>query len=146
MDNMENNKVFKINELVTIDNNLDLLDNVDRCYIDTKNVLGFDVYVAGGDDYGNGLEKYSKPHFHVILRKDNDVFKYRFEIPSNDEFILKVIDSGLNGFKYIKDVENKLNKWLVLPSDYTPYNTNLKEIKIFWNHLNKYNKNLIIST
>ena len=139
---MENDKVFKINELVTNDNNLDLKDNVDRCYIDTKGILGFDVYVAGGDLYGEGVEKYKTPHFHVIYRLGDDVFKYMIEIPNKDNMVIKFIDYGLNGLLYIDMIKNKLIKWLNDKSDYSDVNTNLNEIQIFWNHLNNENETL----
>jgi hypothetical protein len=67
------NRIYRVNELVTETDNLDLLDDVTRAYISKKDELPFKVYVAGGENYGKGLESYSKPHFHVIIEDDNKI-------------------------------------------------------------------------
>lgn len=135
-------RIYRVNELVTSTDNLDLLDNITRYYLDDKNELPFKIYVAGGDNYGNGLEKYSKPHFHVIVDGIHNVEKLRINIPTLEEWNnnknIEVVYSTVKDYNHIID---KIIKWFdITQKGSFGITNNLKNTITMWNISNAGNK------
>lgn len=136
-------RIYRVNELVTNTDNLDLLADVNRYYLDDRDELPFKVYVAGGDNYGHGLEKYSKPHFHIIINGEN-VNKLRINIPTLDEWKinknLKVVDNTFDDYEHII---NKMIKWFDITHNGSfGMTNNLENTIAVWNMSNSENKNV----
>ena len=134
-----NDRIYRVNELVTETDNLDLLDDVTRAYIAKKDELPFKVYVAGGDNYGKGLESYSKPHFHVIIENGSNVEKFKVLIP--DDFSDKKLT--IIGNFSDKKVIDTLIDWLDKDWQMRNHCSNLDKIKKQWSFLNSDNKYVI---
>lgn len=137
-------RIYRVDELVTSTDNLDLLENITRYYLDDKNELPFKIYVAGGDNYGNGLEKYSKPHFHVIVDGINTVEKLRINIPTLEEWNtnknIEVVYSTVKDYNHIID---KIIKWFdITQKGSFGITNNLKNTITMWNISNARNKNV----
>jgi len=137
-------RIYRVNELVTDTNNLDLLEDINRYYLDDKDELPFKIYVAGGNNYGNGLEKYSKPHFHVIVYNINNIAKLRIDIPSLEEWAinknLNVVESNIKDYGHIID---KIIKWFdITQTGSFGITNNLKNTISIWNMSNSDNKNV----
>jgi len=136
-------RIYRVNELVTDTNNLDLLEDVSRAYIADKS-FQYKVYVAGGDNYGKGIESYSKPHFHIII-ENNSIEKFRILIPGNDwdsNKKLEILDNTTKDHSKVLDI---IAKWLDEDWQNRNHLTNLNKIKQQWNFLNennKYHKNI----
>jgi len=123
--------------LVTDTNNLDLLEDVSRAYIADKS-FPYKVYVAGGDNYGKGIESYSKPHFHIII-ENNSIEKFRILIPGNDwdsNKKLEILDNTTKDHSKVLDI---IAKWLDDKNTTITNYRNLDIVRHEWNALNMYN-------
>ena len=133
-------RIYRVNELVSHSDNLDLLEDVARAYVAKRDELPFKVYVAGCDNYGNGLKKYKKPHFHVIIEGENILDKIRIYIPTRNEWLsnkkLIICDFCLKNYD---DVLEILSKWLDTDWQNRGIRSNLENITFTWNELNDEN-------
>lgn len=137
-------RIYRVNELVTDTDNLDLIGDISRYYVATKTELPFKLYVAGSENYGNGLEKYKKPHFHVIIEDGSNIEKMRINIPTikewSDNKKLEVVFSTISDYG---DILDKISKWLDIKVKTTLGETNkLRDLIFTWNNANEENKNV----
>ena len=139
-------KIFRINEFVTNDNNLDLDKDVNRYYVGDDSIFDFKMYVAGGVSYGNGLKKYKKPHFHIIIDKNFNFDKICIYIPTKEEWIvdkrLVVVESTIGDYD---DILIKITTWIDIEHIGSfGVSTNLDVLISMWNLSNQGNKNVDI--
>ena len=116
-------------------------ESIIRSYINKDDTIGFDVFVCGGENYGDNDIEYKEPHFYI--QKDNNVI--RIKIPQlqkwnknkNLEFFLK--DKRISNLGFDQDIKN-LKKWLDDKNDIINTHTNIQVIIFEWNTNNIYNK------
>lgn len=136
-------RIYRVEELVTNINNLDLLEDVNRGYVAFKDELPFLLYVAGCDDYGKGLEKYKRPHFHIHQTVGFLINKIIIYIPTLEEWkINKKFDIFGNVNKKFEDITKILTEWFDKDWQNRNYCTNHEKIIKIWNNYNYYNKNV----
>jgi hypothetical protein len=108
----------------------------------------YDVFVYGGDSYGNGRNEHGEPHFHFADKIKGGEYQFSVLIPTvgewnqNKELYISETSNGDYNWTGLKKEKKSLIEWLDNPNNNLNLYTNIEIIRQQWNILNTDNKNV----
>jgi hypothetical protein len=108
----------------------------------------YDVFVYGGDSYGNGRNEHGEPHFHFADKIKGGEYQFSVLIPSVEEWKQSkelYISETSNGdyiWTGLRNEKKSIISWLDEINYYDNSKKNIEMIRLQWNILNIDNKNV----
>ena len=108
----------------------------------------YDVFVYGGDSYGNGRNEHGEPHFHFSDKIKGGEYQFSVLIPSVEEWKqskeLYISETSNGDYIWTGLINEKesIISWLDEINYYDNSKKNIEMIRLQWNILNIDNKNV----
>jgi hypothetical protein len=139
--------IKKLNELKL--NNITEHDYlVEMARINNIKDFPYDVFVYGGDSYGDGRNEHGEPHFHFSDKIKGGEYQFSVLIPSVEEWKQSkelYISETSNGdyiWTGLRNEKKSIISWLDEINYYDNSKKNIEMIRLQWNILNIDNKNV----
>ena len=121
---------------------------IEMTRINDRSDFNYDVFIKGGDHYGQGRKEHGDPHFHFYDKVKGGNWEFSILIPTVEEWKqnkeLYISESSTNDYTWsgFRKEKKLLIEWMDKKNNTAKKYTNIEMIRLQWNLSNKDNKNV----